>query len=319
MTTSPTFTYNRDQIIRRSLRQCNAIAAGETPGAQEVSDAADALNAMVSEWQASGLHLWKEKEATLFINPGQISYGLGAGATTNACSTPLLNQTSVTGNGLSAGSNTIPVASAAGMVIGDFFGVMLSSNALYWSTVSGISGLNITIARAIPAGASISPGVPVFDYATAIVRPLRVLNCRRILWSSMIETQLTQLSRLDFRELPNKTQQGIINQWFYDPQLTLGQFWTWLQENDSLNGIRMTWMEPISNFNTAADYPDFPVEWINCLVWNLSNEIGAEYQIPDNLAARIAQRAAETKEVVMGFDREPESFYLGVNFDQTSR
>lgn len=319
MTTAPTFTYNRDQIIRRSLRQCNAIAAGETPGAQEVSDASDALNAMVSEWQASGLHLWKEKEATLFINPSQIDYGLGGSATTNVCSTPLLNQTTVTGSGLNAGTNVIPVASASGMAVGDYFGVMLSTNALYWSTVQGISGLNVTIAGAIPSGASVVPGAPVFDYTTPIVRPLRILNCRRILWSSMIETRLTQLSRLDFRELPNKTQQGIINQWFYDPQLITGQFWIWLQEQDSLNGIRMTYMEPIYNFNAANDQPDFPVEWINCLVWNLSQEIGPEYSIPADKWAIIVQRAAETKEVAAGFDREPESFYLGVNFDQTSR
>lgn len=318
MTTSPTFTYNRDQIIRRSLRQLGAIASGETPGAQEIQDASDAFNAMISEWQASGLHLWKEKEATLFLSPSQNNYSLGGSTTTNCCYTPQLIQTTMTGNGLAALSTTIPCTSVTGITPGDNFGIMLSTNILYWSTVQSISALNVVLnGTGIPALAN--PGTQIFDYTTNIYRPLRVINSRRILWSSMIETRLSQLSRVDFRELPNKTQTSIVNQWFYDPQLTTGVYWVWLNPQDSTNGIRFTFMEPIFNFNIAADQPDFPVEWINCLVWNLSQELGPEYDVPGDRWAMIQRRAAETKDVVSGFDREPESFYLGVNWDQTSR
>ena len=316
MTTSPTFTYSRDQIIRRSLRQCGAIAAGDTPGAQEVSDASDALNAMVAEWQASGLHLWKEKEATLFLQPSQYNYGLPA-STSHVCATPLLNQTTTT-FGYAAGVSSIQVGSASGFGDGDAIGIMLASNALFWTTVTGVGG---AIGLASPLPSAVNAGAVVFDYpqSAVIYRPLRVLNVRRILWSSMIETMVTPMSRLDYRNQPDKTQTGVVTQYFYDPQLGIGQFWAWPNPLDSTNGLRFTYMEPIYDFNTAADYPDFPQEWINCLVWNLSQEIGIEYDIPAARWAMIVKRAEETKDVVSGFDREPESFYLGVNFDQTSR
>ena len=59
---SGTFSPQRNSIITRALRQCIAIESGETPGAQEISDANEALNALVAGWQATGLHVWKETE-----------------------------------------------------------------------------------------------------------------------------------------------------------------------------------------------------------------------------------------------------------------
>jgi hypothetical protein len=174
----------------------------------------------------------------------------------------------------------------------------------------------------------VNPSANCFDYpqlvsgtpaSCAIYRPLRVLNVRRILWSSLIETMVTPMSRLDYRNQPDKNTTGVVTQYFYDPQENTGQFWAWPNPLDSTNGLNFTYMEPIYDFNTAADYPDFPQEWINALVWNLADEIGIEYDIPDNRAARISQRATLALDRVMGFDREPESVFLGVNFDQTSR
>src|ERR1700757_4871323 len=138
MTTSPDFTYNRDQVIRRALRLVGSIQSGETPGAQENQDAIDALNALVSEWQATGLHLWKESEGWLFLQPNQIKYGLG-GSTSDQCAiTSTVNQ-SLTTVAVNQGSQAIPLASASGMANGDNFGVLLSNNVLFWSTVSSIS------------------------------------------------------------------------------------------------------------------------------------------------------------------------------------
>ena len=317
MTTSPDFTYNRDQIIRRSLRLVGAIQSGETPGAQENQDAVDALNALVSEWQATGLHLWKESEGVLFLQPGQIKYGLGGSTTDQSAITSTINQ-SVTTTALAIGSTAIPLASVAGIIAADKFGVMLSNNVLFWTTVSSIVGLTVNIpSPGIPV--AVNANAPTFDYTTRIIRPLRVIDARRYYIPSNIETPLNIMSRLDFRELPNKQSTGPINQFFYDPQLSTGYFWSWPAPPDSLSKVNFTWMEPIFNFNTAADQPDFPVEWFNCLVWNLAKEIMLEYDVPPQRAQMIQIRAKETFDLVSGFDREPESYLFGVNFDQSAR
>jgi hypothetical protein len=316
MTTSADFTYNRDQIIRRALRLVGAIQSGETPGAQENQDCVDALNALVSEWQATGLHLWKESEGVLFLQPNQIQYGLGGSATDQAAITSTINA-SVTTAALTVGTTAIPVASTSGIVIGDHFGVLLSTNVLFWSTVSSIVGLTVNIASGVTA--AVNSGAQTYDYTTRIIRPLRIIDARRYYIPSGIETPLILLSRLDYRELPNKQDTGVVTQLFYDPQLSTGYGWVWPAPPDSLSRINFTWMEPIFNFNTAADQPDFPVEWFNCLVWNLAKEIMLEYDVPPQRASMIQIRSKETFDLVSGFDREPESLFFGVNFDQSTR
>jgi len=316
MTTSPDFTYNRDQIIRRALRLAGAIQSGETPGAQENQDAIDALNALVSEWQASGLHLWKESEGVLFLQPNQIQYGLGGTTTDQAAITSTINASTTTA-ALAIGAIAIPLASVSGIVAGDKFGVMLSTNVLFWSTVSSIVGQTVTIANALPV--AVNSGAQTYDYTNRIIRPLRIIDARRYYIPSTIETPLMLISRLDYRELPNKSNQGVVTQLFYDPQLSTGSAWIWPAPPDSLSRINFTWMEPIFNFNTAADQPDFPVEWYNCLVWNLAKEVMLEYDVPVQRAQMIALRAKESLDLVSGFDREPESYFFGVDFDQSAR
>lgn len=79
MTTSGTATFsrNRDQLIASALRKISAFESGETPDSQSVSDAADALNAMIKHWQASGIHIWRMAEGTVTPVVGQVSYTLG--------------------------------------------------------------------------------------------------------------------------------------------------------------------------------------------------------------------------------------------------
>src|ERR1700761_7930975 len=172
MTTSPDFTYNRDQIIRRSLRLVGAIQTGETPGPQENQDAIDALNALVSEWQATGLHLWKESEGTFFLQPGQIKYGLGGGSTDQAAPTSSISQSQTT-LAVAPGATAIPIVSVSGMLVGDNFGVMLSNNVLFWSTVQSFTGNTVNIASGVPT--FVNANAPVYDYTTRIIRPLRIL------------------------------------------------------------------------------------------------------------------------------------------------
>jgi hypothetical protein len=56
MATSGTNTLAATAImIASALRKINAFESGETPDSQSVSDASDALNAMVKHWQGSGI------------------------------------------------------------------------------------------------------------------------------------------------------------------------------------------------------------------------------------------------------------------------
>lgn len=62
---STDFSITRDQLITGALRIIGAIAQGETPNAQQISEASEALNMLVKAWQADGMPIWVTKEYTL--------------------------------------------------------------------------------------------------------------------------------------------------------------------------------------------------------------------------------------------------------------
>lgn len=317
MTTSGTTTFNptRNQIILRAGRQCGAWASGETPSAQEVQDWSDALNAMVKEWEGSGLHLWAETEGILWPQTGQIQYTLGPDSTDHA--TASFTSTTLSTAAV-AGATSLQVASISGISTGQNIGVYLDSGSMFWTTVNGApSGSTVNIVGALPSSAAASN--PLFTYTTKLDRPLRILTTRRFDIFAQLETPLWSMARLDYRDLPNKYTTGIINATFYDPQLNDGVFWLWTDPSSAYYAVKFTWMRQLQDFNGANDTADLPQYWINCLTWNLAKEMGPEYGTPEPRYGRIVARAAETLDTAMGFDRENESIFAGVNFEQSTR
>jgi hypothetical protein len=320
------FTQTRDQIIARALRQLGAIAQNEIPGASENADAVVALNAMVKEWDAQGLHIWTTSEGILFEQPNQIKYGLGGNSVDHA--TQAFTQSSLATNAL-YGDTTLNVTSMGPISAGDYIGIMMPNNALWWTRVLSSGDFNndfnndffttSPIQLTAPLPAAIAAGALIVSYTTPLLRPLRVIDARRFEFLSQQEIPIILEARLDYRELPNKTTTGETNLVFYDPQLVTGFMWVWPAPQDSNFGVKFTWMRQIQDFALSTNTPDFPQEWINCLTWNLAVELGPEYDVPPARMQILALKAASTLDTARGFDREPESVFFGCNFDQTSR
>ncbi len=321
MTTSGTSVFNptRDDMIRRSLRILGATQAGETPGAQEIDDANAALNAWVKEQEASGLHLWAEVEGIAFLQPQQYNYGMGGGSTDHITLASSLGTVTLTA-AVAQGANSLPVTSVSGtsIAVGNFVGVFLENdnNTIFWSTITALTG-TIIIADPLPTAAA--AGSLVFFYANQIDRPLRIVDGRRFQLSSQIDTPMIMMSRVDYRQQPNKTNTGVITQYFYDPQLATGQLWLWPNPPDSTIAFKFTWMRSLQDFVTASNTADFPQEWVNTIVWNLAVELIPEYDVPPARQEFIVKRALASLELAQTWDKEPESIYFGVNFDQTTR
>lgn len=73
---STDFSVTRDEIIHRALRLIGAVAQGETPTTDQVTEAAQALNGLVKAWQADGMPLWALKERVVPLVAGQYVYTL---------------------------------------------------------------------------------------------------------------------------------------------------------------------------------------------------------------------------------------------------
>ena len=317
MTTSgtATFTYNRDQIIKMAYRKLGVINASETPGPQMIQDASDALNLWVKALNATGLHIWTETEATVFLQPGQNTYTLGSGSTDHATDT----YTATTlASAAASGSGNISVTSASGFTTAYNVGVVLDSGSIFWTTQNGAaSGTSIPLTANLTGSAS--AGNAVYVYQTNIIRPLRVVSCRRYNFASAIDTQMIQLSRIDYRNQPNKTTTGVPTMTFYDPRggaNTQGTLAVWPTPGDATNAVKMTWWRPVQDFTSAANTPDLPQEWGLALVWNLAKEMGPEFDITPNRFAMIEKMAAGHLDNVSGWDREPESYLFGQDLSQ---
>lgn len=312
MTSSGTNTYtqNRDQIIRRAARLVGAIAAGDTPSSALIQDFSDALNAMVKRWSASGLHLWAEQEATLFLQPNQAAYTLGTGTTDHATQTYTATTLSASAN---SSATSISVTSATGIATTYNIGIVLNGGSIFWTTVNGApSGTTVTLAAGLTDSAT--SGNAVYVYQTNMQRPLRVLSARRYNYASAIETSMNPpFSRIDYRDLPNKSATGTPTQFFYDPQIPAGVFYIWPLITAATDAVKFTWMRQLQDFNTASNTPDFPQEWIDTLVFNLALCMSPEFGVPTEQYNKIKEQALAYLDMAVGFDREPESYYFQVD------
>lgn len=319
MATSGTssFNFTRDQIITSAARKVGAIAAGEVLSSGAVSDFADQLNLMVKGWDASGLHIWTEEEATLFLQPNQIQYTVG-GSTTDQAALTTFTATTLSA-AAAQGATSINVVSATGFAANTFVGVVLNSGSIFWTTESGApSGTAITLATGLTGAAA--AGAAVYVYTSQITRPLRIVGARRYTFIGALETPMILMSRIDYRNLPNKTSPGTVTQLFYDPRggaNNQGQIFVWPAPPDATSAVKFTWWRMIQDFTSPANNPDLPNEWLNALIYNLAYQMAPEYDVPELRFNRLEKLAAGSLDLVMGWDREPESYLFGFNTDQT--
>lgn len=318
MTTSgvSTFTQTRDQIITRAGRLIGAFAEGEVPGSAQITDGALALNALIKEWQADGIHVWKETEASVILVPNQTSYVLGPD-TTDRVTASFSNLTLTTA--AASLSNQLLLNATSGLGVGNVIGIFQMDGSIFWTTIAALISGGVQTAATLPVGAAAGAHVVAYAQSQTIARPLRILDARRYDIASYQEIPLSTISRLDYRDLPNKFSTGLVNSVFYDPQLNDGTLWIWPPV--AVNGtiINFTYMRAIDVCAASGNTPDFPEEWINALTWNLAVEMAAEYGAPADRMQLVLKRAAETKDTAAGFDREPESIYAGVNMNQSTR
>lgn len=318
MTTSGTDTFNppANAIILSALRKCGAFASGETPDAQSITDAQQALNGLIKEWDAMGIHVWTETEGILFLQPGQVQYQIGPGSPDHVTANWFITSTATLA---APGANAIQLASVVGVAAAYNIGITLDAGNIFWTTVNGApSGSTVNLSAALPSQASV--GNPVYCYQTAAVRPLRVFGARRFNSPSLIETPMITMSRLDYMNLPNKKNPGTITQYFYTPSLGTGLLYVWPAPMGVIqDAVRFTFARQIQDINTAANTPDFPQEWFSTLVFNLAVEIGPEYDVPLQKLQWLKQEAASKLDRVAGWDREPEPVLFGVSYDASAR
>jgi len=164
---------------------------------------------------------------------------------------------------------------------------------------------------------SLNPTVAITD------KPLKVIQgfYRNIQTTPYIDTPVMVMSKQEYNVLGSKFSTGTANTIFYDPRKLNGVLYVYLtpdlnaQTNIQLHIVAQM---PLDDLTTALGVPDFPNEWMNCLVRNLADQLSLEYGVPMNARQEIAQRAGTYKTLLSDWDVEASSTFFAPDFRSTS-
>lgn len=79
-------------LINASLREIGVLAGGETPPADDSTDARTALNRLINQWSAEGLKLFTVTRTTWTITANDGQYTVGASADVNVSRPAIINR-----------------------------------------------------------------------------------------------------------------------------------------------------------------------------------------------------------------------------------
>lgn len=291
---STDFNPTAREVIRGAFRLIGVKHANEAPTASEEENALSALQMMIKAWQAQGIHLWTQTEATLFPTVGTAEYSIpGSRITTSFVQTAL-------SAAASSGATSITVDSISGISDNDVLGIQTSSTAIHWTTVNGApSGSTINFDDALTADAA--DDAVVYAYTSTIGRPLRIPSIRRR--NSSQDTRMFEMARDEYFALPNKTSQSAPTQFYYDPQLTTGKLYLWPAPDTVDDTFKVTFYRSIEDTDEGVNNLDFPQEWMEALKFNLAVRLYPEYARKPR--QDVILLAASSLEEVLGWDTEP--------------
>ena len=143
-------------------------------------------------------------------------------------------------------------------------------------------------------------------------RPLRLIQAwlRNTEATPDIDTPLQILSKQEYNTLGSKYSTGTSNSIYLNPGKTTSTVYLYLtpDSNAATNyEVIMVVQRPLEDISASGDYPDFPNEWMNSLVWGLADQLAIEFSVPANHRQEIMMKAEKYKEQVSSWDTEAES------------
>jgi hypothetical protein len=156
---------------------------------------------------------------------------------------------------------------------------------------------------------SLAPTVPITD------KPLKAIQgfYRNTNSNGSIDVPVMLLSKQEYNSLGSKASTGVANSVFYDSKKLNGLLYVYLTPDAFTQAniaLHIVFQMPLDDINKANDIPDFPNEWMNCLVWNLADQMAIEYGVPMNYRQEILQRAKMYRDEMSDWDVESTSTFF---------
>lgn len=153
------------------------------------------------------------------------------------------------------------------------------------------------------------------DAYTLTPKPMRVLSARRKLLNGGYETPMTEWSRQEYLDMPNKTTSPStpVN-FYYDPQRDTGTLYLWPTPSTAVAptiSVIVDELRPMFIMDSTADTIDMPAEWQETFVMNLARRLKLKYPVNDpGLDAKVDEMADGLFARLKAWDNEPASIFL---------
>jgi hypothetical protein len=158
------------------------------------------------------------------------------------------------------------------------------------------------------AAATASYDLP--DAGTFAYRPTRIYAAT-VKDAQGQEILLQALSRADYMGLPNKTQAGRPNSFYYDPQHTTGKIYLWPVPSDATLTLVLDVDKPFEILNASGDTFDCPDEWIEPIKYGLATRLAPEYGIPLAERQLLAAEYMSLRQGILDYNFDYTSTFLG--------
>jgi len=308
---SVNFSLTRNQIIQRAMQMLEIYGADEALTASDLALGADILNTMIKAWEVE-YHIWTSQEAVIFLQPGQPSYDLHADSADHAALLDDVIETSTNAN-LAVNATSVTVLSTEGMIAADIIGIVLDDLTVHWTTIATVNSSTVlTLTTGVTD--TVTGAHNVYTYTTDLNRPLKI-RAARLHDENGFDFPLFPLTRAKYFDLTNKTLTGRPVNFFYDPSLTSGRIYLYLAPDSGAKYIRATVDRSIEDFDAAGDTPDFPQEWLDCIIHNLAYRLAPFFDKSAKGNIDIAPKASQLLSNLRNWDQEQED--LSISFFDT--
>lgn len=143
-----------------------------------------------------------------------------------------------------------------------------------------------------------------------IDRPTRVWNLKKK-DSTGMEIPINVISRQEYTDLPNKTTPGVVNQYYYDPQLVNGNLYVWPAPQTGVTDVIWgTCDRHIQDMINDTDTYDVPQEWLRIVKIGLAREIAPEYGLAIGERQLLDAEYSALKASISSYDRENAPTYI---------
>lgn len=307
----------RNDIIDFALRKIGAKKRGMTTSAENVTDAAFALNLILQGLRENSdtshsIKMWKRTRIRLFLEDGKDIYDT-SDATDHIVAEDDLTTTAVK-VAISATDTSIDIDATTGISASDVIGIVLDDGTMHWTTVASVTDTDtLVVDDQFPSAAAVDNAV--YAYTANAQPPVEILT-RMLRYEGGTESDVYKMDLEDYDGIYDKSVTGTPVGMYYERQRASGVFYLDVKANNDLEEIRMTVRYPIQDLDAAGDNLDVPAQWLRYIGWLLAIDIAPEHGIPIDPAwqgnVTMAYEAAtksdpETSDLFFEPDRIPET------------